>query len=331
MSGSSSPGGVLIRFVVLFAAVVIGVVGVLATAAVLALALLVAVFDFHPSGPKECDNSDVGILRAAYFGDADEVERRIDDGERGDTDDDNRTALYCAARGGQADIVRRLTAAGADPDARNAAGDTALLWAAQQGDLEVIDALLETGADVNLPTNAGQTPLLRAVYAGNAAVVDHLLAAGADPNIGGGADSIEAQLGVFLVLSGNSLGTTGQPVPPNFQPPGALDTSAAELITGTPADNITPLHVAIAQGDHEIAAALLRAGADPDAVALDRYTPLHVSALIGDAQEAGLLLFGGADPTPADLEPPAALARRMGHDAVATVIDQSAAAQEAAG
>lgn len=335
LPGTPGPANVVGRILVLIVTLVAGVIGALVVAAIVAMVLLVAVFDFGDvAGPTECPDSDVPMLRAAYAGDIAEVERRIDAGERGATDDDGRTALYCAARGGQAEVVRRLTAAGADPDVRNAAGDTPLLWAAQQGDIEVIDALLETGADVDLGTNAGQTPLLRAVYAGDAEVVDHLLAAGADPNLGGGADSMVSQLAVLMVTSGAPLepgSPTGAGAPvasgPNSAGPNPV---SIDQITGTPADNITPLHVAAAQRNHEIMGALLRAGADPEAAALGEYTALHVSAFVGDPDGATLLLFGGADPAPDGLADPAVLARQFNHPDVATIIEISAQAQLAA-
>jgi len=45
--------------------------------------------------------------------------------------------------------VQHLLAAGADPHARNARGDTPLHFAAIQGNLEVAVALLAAGADVH--------------------------------------------------------------------------------------------------------------------------------------------------------------------------------------
>jgi cytohesin len=315
------------RIVVLAVTLVLGTIGVLVVAAILALVLLVAVFDVGEPGTEECPDSSVAILRAAYAGDVAEVERHIDAGERGAADSDGRTALYCAARGGQAEVVQRLTAAGADPNVRNAAGDTPLVWAAQEGDLEVIEALLTAGAEVDFATDGGHTPLLRAVYGGHAEAVDRLLAAGADPNLGGAADSFEAIFAVASVLAGSP---PDGPTQDGSVPNGDLALDVMGERTGTVADNITPLHTAVGLRHAEIAQALLLAGADPNAMALGQYTPLHVSAFVGDADLAVLLLFGGADPQPADVEAPAVVARRMGHADVATIIENSAVAQSAA-
>jgi uncharacterized protein len=308
-------------WVVLLLTLVVGAIAVMAVAAILAMVLLLAVFDFDlGSSAPECESHPVGILQAAYFGDVDGVRQGIDAGDLDRTDSDGRTAMYCAARGGQAEVVAQLAAAGGDPDVRNDAGDTALLWAAQEGSLETVDALLAAGADVDLATDAGHTPLLRAVYGGHAAVVDRLLEAGADPDLGGGADSLTTVMLVSQVVS-------GEPLEPGADPlaGGANVDPAMPATTGTAADNITPLHAAAAMGHTEIARSLLLAGADPDVVALAAYTPLHVVALVGDAEMATLLLFGSADPAPAGLESPAELARRRNHPAVADVIERSSA------
>jgi uncharacterized protein len=57
------------------------------------------------------------------------------------------------------DAVRALLAAGANPNAKNPAGDTALHIAAHDGKLEPMRALVEGGADINAKNAKGQTPL----------------------------------------------------------------------------------------------------------------------------------------------------------------------------
>ena len=58
-----------------------------------------------------------------------------------------------------ADAVRVLLAAGANPNAKNPAGDTALHIAAHDGKLDPLRALVEGGADVNAKNAKGQTAL----------------------------------------------------------------------------------------------------------------------------------------------------------------------------
>lgn len=55
--------------------------------------------------------------------------------------------LWDAARTGDADRVRKLLAAGADPDTEFREGGTALIFAAQRGHVEVVRLLLDHGAD----------------------------------------------------------------------------------------------------------------------------------------------------------------------------------------
>ena len=67
--------------------------------------------------------------------------------------------LSMAARTSEADVIRALLEAGADPNARDEDGDTALHNAARYGKAgEKLEALLEGGADPALRNNAGKLP-----------------------------------------------------------------------------------------------------------------------------------------------------------------------------
>jgi ankyrin repeat protein len=63
-----------------------------------------------------------------------------------------------AALYGDAALVKRLLALGADPDARDTAGATALMWAAP--DRGKMQLLLDAGADVNARSDAGRSALV---------------------------------------------------------------------------------------------------------------------------------------------------------------------------
>jgi ankyrin repeat protein len=65
--------------------------------------------------------------------------------------------LFPAVQTGDAAQVKRLLEAGADPNARNAAGATPLMWAVP--DLPIVKLLVAAGADVNArSTNLQRTP-----------------------------------------------------------------------------------------------------------------------------------------------------------------------------
>lgn len=68
------------------------------------------------------------------------------------------TPLMVAVLYGDAESVRLLLEAGADPNVRNEAGATALMWAVD--DLDKTRLLLRCGADANARSDDGRTPLL---------------------------------------------------------------------------------------------------------------------------------------------------------------------------
>lgn len=99
-------------------------------------------------------------------------------------DDRGETPLYCAARKGSVQEVRRLLEKGADPNARNNKGLTPLHEAAYWGEAEIVSLLLKAGADPKADNGRGWTPLhsaaLSAGLSGRKKIMDMLLAAGAD-------------------------------------------------------------------------------------------------------------------------------------------------------
>lgn len=76
-----------------------------------------------------------------------------------------------------------LLGRGADPNKRDAQGNTALHAAAMLGFQEGATLLLGNGAQVNLANNSGETPLIVAVQKRNIPMVRLLLANGADARI----------------------------------------------------------------------------------------------------------------------------------------------------
>lgn len=97
------------------------------------------------------------------------------------------TPLMTAALHGDAALVRRLIAAGADPNAVNGAGATALMWAVP--DPVKMQILLDVGADANARSDDRRSPLLVASSTvGAAPALRLLLEYGADPFVWQAAD-----------------------------------------------------------------------------------------------------------------------------------------------
>ena len=74
------------------------------------------------------------------------------------------------------EIVRRLLAKGADPNARSQSGSTPLHTVAFTGDRESLDLLLKHRADSEIKNNEGQTPAEVARKRGNKEIVERLAA-----------------------------------------------------------------------------------------------------------------------------------------------------------
>jgi len=97
-----------------------------------------------------------------------------------------------------ADEVRKLLAAGADPDARDEERCTPLMMATVEADVEIANLLLQAGADPNLADDDGWTALDVAVYRRSLDLVWLLLqygAAGSEQTDTGGKVLVRAMFG----------------------------------------------------------------------------------------------------------------------------------------
>ena len=129
--------------------------------------------------------------------------------------------IHDAARDGDVEALRRLLAAGVDPNQSAVVNDysgesdpwrcTPLhaacaeeLWGQAQDDRQAacVAALLEAGADPNAMDNRGQNALLLAAYSGRCRLGLMLVAAGAtvDPNYKAQEDDIGERFGIFVAL-----------------------------------------------------------------------------------------------------------------------------------
>jgi len=172
-------------------------------------------------------------------------------------DKDGATALHYAVRAGHKAMVELLLAHGSDPNAQDKAGSSPLSIAAARGFRAVAETLLDHKADPNLKDRGGRTPLFAAVEASRADLVELLLSRGADPTVQDGLgwtalhEAAERGLerATALLLAGHT----------NLLEVKTLAGRNPQEPAGE-----TPLAVAVRWCQPQIAALLLKAGANPN-------------------------------------------------------------------
>jgi ankyrin repeat protein len=172
-------------------------------------------------------------------------------------DKDGATALHYAVRAGHKAMVELLLAHGSDPNAQDKAGSSPLSIAAARGFRAVAETLLDHNADPNLKDRGGRTPLFAAVEASRADLVELLLSRGADPTVQDGRgwtalhEAAERGLerATALLLAGHT----------NLLEVKTLAGRNPQEPAGE-----TPLAVAVRCRQPQIAALLLKAGANPN-------------------------------------------------------------------
>ena len=148
--------------------------------------------------------------------------------------------------------IKKLIAAGARIDARDAAGRTALAIAVVQAALSALRSLLAYGADPNVADKDGRTPLWRAAGGDNNVRTTH-----------GGFSDPYAQIKAGLKHEGDDTETAAAIVK------ALLVAGAGAMIDATDArDGITALHRAVHSGNAAVARVLIASGANVDAQTL---------------------------------------------------------------
>jgi len=216
---------------------------------------------------------------------------------------DGRTALHEAAFAGHADIAAALLAAGADPQARDAAGRTPWLEAARALRGGVLEQLATQKIDLAATDGEGRNALVLAAGAEQAslALVRRLLELGVDPvqadHAGRRAVDVAAEAGRWSIVSA---------LDPSYPLPAAVAEAAAE----NPVDERPPLALlrdGLQGGRLEGLAALARLCAAAELGGL-----LHDPVLRAQPAMIEWLLAHGADPEPLV----------DGHTALTALLDQ---------
>jgi ankyrin repeat protein len=169
--------------------------------------------------------------------------------------------LWAACTNGNAAIIERLLDAGADPNTALPEGETALMTAARSGRVDAVRLLLLRGADVNRVEGwRNQTALMWAAGEGHAAVARTLLQAGAQIDARSTGEGKFTAL-LFAVRAGHRE---------------VVDVllKAGANVNDQLADRTSALHLAIINAHFELAANLVRSGADVNHSA-PGWTPLH--------------------------------------------------------
>jgi ankyrin repeat protein len=246
------------------------------------------------------------------------------------TDADGLTPLIFAAGRGQADIVKLLLAAGANPNVKGPYGISAyhvaagedvieilkkaralnrqtwqmpkmslqsinnlLLSASLYGDVNLMEVLLKEGADPNVRGGAyWTTPLLAAVGGSQHAAVETLLRHKADPN---GTDTHNA---TPPLVAAADRATTSRDTPAAIRLVKTLLDAGAN-VNASDIFGITALAKASARGNAEMVRLLLARGANPNAADKAGKTPLihfvEFAPRSAAPDVARLLIAAGAD------------------------------------
>ncbi|HEY7301706.1 MAG TPA: ankyrin repeat domain-containing protein [Xanthobacteraceae bacterium] len=228
-------------------------------------------------------------------------------------DETGTSALASAVKAGDRSAVQSLLDSHANVDVPDADGTTALMWAAYGSDVETLDLLLRAGADVKAANEYGTTALYAAAVGTDAAMTEKLLAAGADPN----ARLMSGETPLMQAARRGNLAIV------RLLLAGGADPNAQEANAGQNA-----LIWAISEHHAEVAAELVRHGADVNERSKNGFTAISFAAQQGDTDSIRTLLEAGAnvnDVAPKSGLTPLIIATAMGRaKAVTLLLDKGA-------
>lgn len=199
-------------------------------------------------------------------------------------DDEGRTPLMLAADGRDLAQVTKLLAAGADVKAVDQEQRSALFHAVY--DVDVFRKLVEAGADVRHKDDYGMTVLAFTAQMGRPDVLRVLLETDAKGDLEDHDEQNDYTPLLHAVDSAYCLETVQA----------LLDAGASTIPTYPYRQKRTALHQAAHRQEPAIVRALLKAGADPNALDEDGRRPVDLARMEDRAEVVALLAEAGGDP-----------------------------------
>jgi ankyrin repeat protein len=211
---------------------------------------------------------------------------------------DGTTALHWAVYHNDADLVDRLLAAGANPNAKNDYGATPMSEAAVVGNVQVLKSLLAHKADIESPNADGQTALMIIARTSNVDAAKLLISHGAavnareqwrgqTPLMWAAAEAQPAMVRLLLKSKAdpNARSTVNE---------WTRQVTSEPRMQARPSGGFTPLLYAARKGCTDCVRALLDGGADKDLPDPDGVTPLLEATLNFNFDVAAFLVQKGA-------------------------------------
>jgi ankyrin repeat protein len=153
--------------------------------------------------------------------------------------------MVAAAKGGDAETVKEGLQSGFDPNYKDRQGNSLLIHAAANSNAEIVALLLNGGADPAMQNKSGDDALNYGAIKGNLSIVKQMLKAGLPVNRKQGWQPLS------YAIYGKSLDVFNYLMDQGADPNANNPSQASALM------------IAALQGQEEMAARLLKAGADP--------------------------------------------------------------------